>query len=322
MDAEQRSSGRRRTRGINFHSQPESVVRTQVKRKHDSAFDSPISPTVPTAGVASLQTHPRGEPSDPNFVVVTKNFARLAGPVLNDAIAHKLAGIFAKPLTEREAPGYKDLVYRPQDLKSIKAAVNRGSRAANAAIDEAGNAGEDGTGTPGKNSITLGTMSLKKREELVPPKGIVNSSQLEMEFMRMFANAIMFNPLPRSARGFGPLINMVRAGTETVQIEEQTDEGEGDPEVKGYGYAIVEEGGIIEDTREMCESVEKAVADWRRVGQGHAARLPDDGFRSSGLVGLRGGSVSSALAAEDSAEEDESVVTGTTRQKRKLAIDV
>ena len=36
----------------------------------------------------------------------------------------------------REAPGYKGLILRPHDLKSIKAAVTRGSKAAVAAIEE------------------------------------------------------------------------------------------------------------------------------------------------------------------------------------------
>lgn len=35
---------------------------------------------------------------------------------------------------------------------------------------------------------------LEKTADLIPPKAIVNSSQLEKEVMRMFANAVMFNP--------------------------------------------------------------------------------------------------------------------------------
>jgi len=35
---------------------------------------------------------------------------------------------------------------------------------------------------------------LDKTADLIPPKAIVNSSQLEKEVLRMFANAVMFNP--------------------------------------------------------------------------------------------------------------------------------
>ena len=35
---------------------------------------------------------------------------------------------------------------------------------------------------------------LEKTADLIPPRAIVNSSQLEKEVMRMFANAVMFNP--------------------------------------------------------------------------------------------------------------------------------
>jgi hypothetical protein len=87
------------------------------------------------------------------MVSMTMNFARLTGTVMNDVTSHKYAGIFAKPLSEREAPGYKDVTYRPHDLKSIKTAIGRGSRTANAAIDELAG-GDDGAGaeTPSKGT--------------------------------------------------------------------------------------------------------------------------------------------------------------------------
>jgi hypothetical protein len=242
---------------------------------------------------------------------------------MNDVTSHKYAGIFAKPLSEREAPGYKDLIYRPQDLKSIKTAIGRGSRAANAALDELAG-GEEGNGaeTPNKgsgiaNTAATGTTLLKKTDELAPPKGIVNSSQLEMELMRLFANAIMFNPLPVNERGFGPRFKMQRADEQVTTDRGGT--GDADQEVgKGYSYVQVEEGGIIADTREMSEYVEKSVADWRsaELGLGETT-LP----RSTIGVGLRGGSVSSALGEDNDVVSDVEGMkaeSGTLRKRRKV----
>jgi hypothetical protein len=260
------------------------------------------------------------------MVSVTKNFARLTGTVMNDVTSHKYAGIFAKPLSEREAPGYKDLIYRPQDLKSIKTAIGRGSRTANAAIDElaGGGGGDDGAGaeTPSKGTGIAGTAAsgttlLKKTDELVPPKGIVNSSQLEMEFMRLFANAAMFNPLPANERGLGPRFKMQRVDGKGTTDPNGTREGDEEGS-KGYSYVQVEEGGIIADTREMCEYVEKAVGDWRsaELGLGEAT-LP----RSSTGLGVRGGSTSSALGDENegvSDTEDTKAEGGTARKRRRV----
>ena len=37
-------------------------------------------------------------------------------------------------------------------------------------------------------------LQLPLSTDVIPPKAIVNSGQLEKEVMRMFANAVMFNP--------------------------------------------------------------------------------------------------------------------------------
>jgi Bromodomain len=254
----------------------------------------------------------------------------MAAPILNDVNAHKVAGIFAKPLTEREAPGYKDLIYRPQDLKSIRAAVARGSRAANAAIEEMEAKADEGNAAASpaaKPATPSGSVLVKKTDELMPPKAIVNSAQLEMEFMRVFANAVMFNPLPPSERGLPPELDLQKDGPSRYSREkEQNDDGD-DGEKKGY--AQEEEGGIIHDTREMFESVEKAVAQWRSVeqGQGQAQGFVDEGPRSSlGIgVGLMGASVGmSDAVAEESAQEDGDAGggggsgVGMARKRRKL----
>jgi hypothetical protein len=215
---------------------------------------------------------------------------------MNDISGHKLASMFAKPLTEREAPGYKDLIYRPQDLKSIKSAIIAGSKALVAAADGmgAGNTSspaQGGAGTP--NSKGASTIWVTATPEVMPPKGIVNSAQLEKELMRMFANAVMFNRDPK--RGVGPKFpDMQRSrhvrgkpdggeGRFAGKREEGTEDQDMDEEDEEEG----EEGGVVRDTREMFEAVERSVADWRAaeravedlvVGGRRAAEREDDGM--------------------------------------------
>ena len=177
---------------------------------------------------------------------------------MNDITTHKLASMFAKPLTEREAPGYKDIIYRPQDLKSIKAAIGFGSRAL-AAMDDTGSPAVGGT----KGSATIW---VEKNPDIMPPKGIVNSTQLEKEVCRIFANAVMFNPDPKHGLGpaFRTISRLVAAGNENNDDED--------------GMVVEEEdgGGVVRDTREMFETVEKSVSNWRaaeRAGEDGRARL-------------------------------------------------
>jgi hypothetical protein len=189
---------------------------------------------------------------------------------MNDVAAHKHASIFAKPLTERDAPGYKDLIYRPQDIKSIKSAIHQGVKAVAAATEAVhtpavdGESPGPGTGTPSKNNGFI----LKKTLELIPPKGIVNSPQLEKELMRMFANAVMFNPTPEYTFGPSFLMQSDAVSQEGTQVSEP------------------DEGGIINDTLEMCDDVEKAVSRWR------AAERAVDDMGNKSILSLRRGSAS------------------------------
>ncbi|KAJ5484145.1 hypothetical protein N7539_005941 [Penicillium diatomitis] len=208
------------------------------------------------------------------YVLCTRGFHRTAAPIMNDVTTHKLASIFAKPISERDAPGYHDLIYRPQDLKSIKSAVHQGSKSVAAATEAVSTPAGDGespapgVGTPSKNNVLM----LQKTEDLVPPKAIVNSAQLEKELIRMFANAIMYNPIP--ARGFGPAFPMMNERGS----RESTQSGEGD------------EGGIIQDSLEMFEDVEQAVTHWRQAER-TAERNADD-MTNKNILFLRRGSVS------------------------------
>ena len=206
------------------------------------------------------------------YVLCTRGFHRTAQPIMNDVTTHKLASIFAKPLSERDAPGYHDLIYRPQDLKSIKSAVHLGSKAVAAATEAVSTPAGDGdspapaAGTPSKSNNVL---MMPKTVDVLPPKGIVNSAQLEKELIRMFANAIMFNPVPE--RGFGPAFPL----TNDRGSRESTQASDGDGE-----------GGIIQDTREMFEDVEQEITRWR------AAERTTDELANKSVLTLRRGSAS------------------------------
>ena len=148
---------------------------------------------------------------------------------MEQVLGHRHAEIFKKPLRERDAPGYKSLILKPQDLNSIKSAVTKGSKAAIAAIEEL------------DQEISDAPTTVERTEDLVPPKGIVNMDQLEMELMRVFANAVMFNPLPDAERGLGPRRSSRLSATPNQGGER--------------GYAGSEAGGIAQIAREMCEDV-------------------------------------------------------------------
>ncbi|KAF9893715.1 hypothetical protein FE257_009884 [Aspergillus nanangensis] len=213
------------------------------------------------------------------YVLCARNFPRTGAPIMNDVTTHKHASIFTKPLTNRDAPGYRDLIYRPQDLKSIKSSIHQGSRAVAAATEAANTPVADGespapnSGTPSKNAVLM----LQKTEDVIPPKGIVNSAQLEKELIRMFANAVMFNPVPQ--RGFGPAFLM----TSDAESRASTQVPEPD------------EGGIIKDTIEMFDDVEQAVTRWR------AAERTADELATKSILSLRRGSASDPNT--DSADE-------------------
>ncbi|PKX99043.1 uncharacterized protein P174DRAFT_437483 [Aspergillus novofumigatus IBT 16806] len=246
--------------------------RGRPKRKRGIS-DAPEPEPVPTEPIRPESTQ------SASFVLCPRNFPRTGAPIMNDVTMHKHASIFAKPLAERDAPGYRDLIYRPQDLKSIKSSIHQGSRAVAAATEAASTPAADGespapnAGTTSKNAVLM----LPKTEDVIPPKAIVNSAQLEKELIRMFANAVMFNPIPQ--RGFGPAFPMISdsGSRESTQVPEP------------------DEGGIIKDTLEMFEDVEQAVTRWR------AAERTADELASKSILSLRRGSTSDLNT--DSADE-------------------
>lgn len=163
------------------------------------------------------------------MVYATRNFSRLSAVILNEISAHRHAGPFQKPVSDRDVEGYRDIIKRPQDLKSIKAAITAGSRAVAAAL--AANTANDDSDTAGSSLLTL-----SKTEDLIPPRGIVNSAQLEREVMRMFANAVLFNPgddgIVRDAREMaddiaGKIQDWRGVEREGVERERERDEDDG-----------------------------------------------------------------------------------------------
>ena len=254
-------------------------------------------------GEAAILPPPSPAPdsfSKPGHVLASRNFARISQTVMNDIIHHKVANLFAKPLTDREAPGYRDLIYRPQDLNSIKKAISNGSKAANAAIEDISQEGSSSVWIP-------------ETQDVIPPKGIVNSTQLEKELMRIFANAIMFNPDLPTKRGFGPAFRNRQhtAGLGTTYDEDQE---ESEEVTKGK-----QDVSVVIDTREMFESVERSVSNWR-----HAERAAEDGGKGTvATVGNRreGGDEAEDEEADELAGEEVvgsvEVDEGEKRAKRR-----
>ncbi|KAJ5281810.1 hypothetical protein N7478_007182 [Penicillium angulare] len=281
--ASTRSRGRSAASRGTSPAQPDSDVRASKRQRGAAASPDGETPKgrskrkrAPSESAEQESVAPEVPKlfDNPRYVMCARGFHRTAAPILNDVTTHKLASIFAKPLGERDAPGYHDLIYRPQDLKSIKSAVHQGSKAvaiATEAVSTPAGDGESpapGVGASSKNNALM----LPKSEELLPPKGIVNSAQLEKEFVRMFANAIMFNPVPE--RDFGPHFPMIS----DRGSRESTQSADGD------------EGGIIQDSREMFEDVEQAVNRWRAAER--ASERASDELAIKNILSLRRGSAS------------------------------
>ncbi|KAF2717096.1 hypothetical protein K431DRAFT_288849 [Polychaeton citri CBS 116435] len=142
---------------------------------------------------ASLAEQPTDNSSPPpsprprhDKVLAARNFGKMSTVIMNEIQSHKHGSRFAHPVRDKDASGYSEIIKRPQDLKSIRAAITAGSRAlANVSASD----------TPaGGNTLSEGIVELDRTEDLVPPKAVVNSAQLEKEVMRMLANAVMFNP--------------------------------------------------------------------------------------------------------------------------------
>ncbi len=257
-DESSRKSIRQR-RGTTHGVELTETPRSNMKRKREEPTMLPPPSPSPAPPV-----------SRPGYVLGARNFPRTSATLMNEITAHKVANVFAKPLSERDVPGYKDLIYQPQDLKSIKAAITAGSKSLVAAAEAAG---ED----PSSSSVWI-----PESPDVVPPKGIVNSAQLEKELMRMFANAIMYNPDLPTHRGVGPAFRTRARTTRDGTAAPDDEEGDEDEEVVEKGK---EDVSVVKDTREMFSAVAPTVSRWRS-----AERAAEDDGKGLGAAGkLRGG---------------------------------
>ncbi|KAF2675959.1 hypothetical protein K458DRAFT_397441 [Lentithecium fluviatile CBS 122367] len=144
-----------------------------------------------------------GLPGIPQTVIALRHFSRMCTPLMNDIGSHKHASTFTTAVKAKDAEGYYEIIKRPTDLKSIQKAIAAGAKQVTAAAS-----GDTPAGSPGGGG---GVVELPATADNVPPKAIVNSSQLEKELMRMFVNAVMFNA------GEEGVVEDARAMFETVQ---------------------------------------------------------------------------------------------------------
>lgn len=204
-------------------------------------------------------------------ITASRNLQRTSGPLLSDIGQHRFASLFAAPVRVRDAPGYVDVVYRPQDFKSIRSAVSFGGRAlANLTV-----ASEQADDTEPDAPITLDrstlTAKLPNSEEWKPPKSIVTAAQLEMEVSRVFANAVMFNSEATpsfayvEARMHGRGSMMVERSSRTG-LEVDRNPGDEPAEDKRPGYDE-SDGAMVEDTKQMWQSTRRLFEEWSTIGR-------------------------------------------------------
>ncbi|KAI1781199.1 hypothetical protein F4818DRAFT_398319 [Hypoxylon cercidicola] len=228
----------------------------------------------------------RASPTPATHVLWTRSFNKISQSALDQIISHRHANMFAHPVKPKTAPGYFEIVLRPQDLKGIQKAITAGSKAAAAAVATMPDI------EPSATNVWL-PISI----DLVPPRGIVNIAQLERELVHMFANAIMYNPDPY--RGFGP--SFLRSNRRASL------EGDGE-DYRGYE---VDENGVVKDTRSMFGEVEKLLGDLRNEVERNApppTGVPPSMSRSMSAAGLE------VNAAEDDVDE----LAGEANKRRRV----
>lgn len=190
------------------------------------------------------QDTPSEVPPPSTHVLWTRGFTKVSSSALDQISSHRDANMFATALREKDAPNYRQIVLQPQDITSIRSAIKHGNKAAVHASQSLPG------GDPGTAHVWLPVS-----KELVPPKGIINSAQLERELVHMFCNAIMYNADPDRGPGEG-------------FIKRDEDEEE---EVVGYR---LDENGVVKNTRSMFVEVEKLLGDLRSAEKERSAPPP------------------------------------------------
>ncbi|EMD88899.1 hypothetical protein COCC4DRAFT_168085 [Bipolaris maydis ATCC 48331] len=192
---------------IDEEATAETPSHMSTRRRGAAAMPSLSTRRKRNAREASLEAEDTsfGTPGPPRSIIAPRNFARMTAPMMYDINSHKHASTFNTAVRAKDAEGYYDIIKRPTDLSSIKKAIAAGSKQVAAAAA----ASENPTASPG--GATGGLIELPFTADNVPPKAIVNAAQLEKELMRMFVNAVMFNP------GEEGVVNDARDMFQTVQ---------------------------------------------------------------------------------------------------------
>ena len=272
---------------------PENGPSTPSTKRSISATESsdefavpePVASTSRKRKLPSPEAEREREPSKPaTHVSWTRNFPKISASALERIGAHRTASTFALPIKDRDAPGYKEAIRRPMDLKSIKAAITAGNRAGIAMLKEMEERGEE----VDKNAMVV---ELPVTKELVPPRGIVNSRQLERELMLMFANAVMFNP--DSERG--------------INLSRRTRSGR-----REGGYAV-DEDGVVKDARVMAQDVQIIINELRETER----KRESESFRSSMAREVEPKDKGKSKSQEKEVEDNETEVEEGPAKKRK-----
>lgn len=96
------------------------VEPTQTKKLEQTPVKKPVAPVEPS--VESVPASPELTPEEIERQVWKKSILAVLGKIMQ----HKHAHLFNSPVSEAVAPEYRDLVYRPMDLGSIKKNIESG----------------------------------------------------------------------------------------------------------------------------------------------------------------------------------------------------
>jgi hypothetical protein len=212
--------------------------------------------------------------------------------------SNRHANMFAHKIRDRDAPGYSSVVLHPVDLKSVRAAITHGNKAAIAAAALLPDA-----------DAGASTALLPIGEDFVPPRAIINSAQLDCELVHMFANAIMYNP--DSHRGFGPSF--------APQASDLAGSG-GDADASALGYKV-DEDGVVKEARAMYYEVEKLLNEMRSAEIQRGPKLAADTGASTRQASVAGGGGDSEAPEEEElapapVEEPAAEGHGTAKRRR------
>lgn len=212
----------------------------------DNRTASEVNPRLP-----QLLPPPPPPPGIPTHVLWTRGFPKVSASTLEQISSHKYANMFTNPIKPKEAPGYHSIVLRATCLKTIQKAIHAGNKAAAAA------AAALPDGDPGTSSVWLPI-----GEELVPPRAIINSAQLERELVHMFANAIMYNLDPNRGPGPSFLIGSGVGSKGANEAHGRNQSNTGGDAANMIGYQV-DQDSVVKDTQSMFSEVDKLLIELR-----------------------------------------------------------